>query len=652
MNRCIPMALLLLGASSISARAGEVAIYTGNSSWVTKAVADQQAQICVDRLTTAGIDSVWYSNAADVDALADWVTDKTDDGEVDVLILFGYIPSSLYPSGNTQPDGSVVEEFVESEDGNAVINHGDWMFYVSNPTNGATGLQNIMDIPGISMSADDTPMVVTDEGMAISMNLVDFLSDRPFFIDQLAGEWFVEASLAQNAAGTRADPVVVRDGNRGRLIPIFQANAQADPMGDVAADVIVWLMERLPTQIALSASATTVTGTPVKLAIRVMDELGTPIATESPLTVTLASDSGTGAFDTEWRGPYNGSVTSVMIPEGGMAATVYYRDTSDGAVTLSISAPGLAAAALDLNVLPAAAVTPGEVAVYTGDVNWITKELADEQALICVDKLDLLAIPNIWFDDTSQQGDLADWMFLATNNKKLDVLVLYGYFPPTIYPAGNTLMDGSIAEAFIESTDGDLIINHADYMFYVSSPNNEALGLQNMMDVAGIEMGPDNTPMVVTDEGRIVAPSLTDFLTDRPLFLDQLAGDWFVEVSLAQNAAGTRADPVIVRDGNRGRLAPVLQANAQNDPKGAVAAEIIAWYLAPGVRPPTKIQILGTPVGFRGRPVKLTAEIQDFISSPSAVSAPLTVTLNTTSPMGAFDIAEDGSFDGTTTSVI
>jgi hypothetical protein len=100
-----------------------------------------------------------------------------------------------------------------------------------------------------------------------------------------------------------------------------------------------------------------------------------------------------------------------------------------------------------------------------------------------------------------------------------------------------------------------------------------------MMDIPGIVMWDDNTPMVVTEEGKDIAPSLVDFMSDRPFHLDQLANDWFPELILAQNATGTRADPVIVRDGNRGRLIPVHQAADQSDPKGAVAAEIILWLL-------------------------------------------------------------------------
>ena len=40
-----------------------------------------------------------------------------------------------------------------------------------------------------------------------------------------------------------------------------------------------------------------------------------------------------------------------------------------------------------------------------------------------------------------------------------------------------------MAELFIESTDGDAIINHADYMFWGFNGRNAEGGLQNMMDI-------------------------------------------------------------------------------------------------------------------------------------------------------------------------
>ena len=221
----------------------------------------------------------------------------------------------------------------------------------------------------------------------------------------------------------------------------------------------------------------------------------------------------------------------------------------------------------------------GEVAIYTGEVGWISKEAADEQAQICMDKLNDAGIPNRLFDSTDDRDALANWMKNTTGDGGLDVCILYGGFPSSIYPTGNALPDGSIAEAFIETTDGDAFINHADYMFYGSGRNGED-GLQNMMDIAGITMWDDNTPMMVTDAGKSIAPSLTDFVSDRPFHVNELAGNWAVEGVLAQNHDGTRADPIIVRDGNRGRLIPIMQTFRDDNPNGAVAAEVISYLMS------------------------------------------------------------------------
>ena len=110
---------------------------------------------------------------------------------------------------------------------------------------------------------------------------------------------------------------------------------------------------------------------------------------------------------------------------------------------------------LDVSVLPAAAVEPGTVAIYTGTVGWIDKALADVQAEVCVDALDAAGIETAWFALDTEKNDVALWVTAATNNGKVDVLVLYGNVPETIYAAGNTQPDGSLAELFIESTDGD-----------------------------------------------------------------------------------------------------------------------------------------------------------------------------------------------------
>ena len=234
-----------------------------------------------------------------------------------------------------------------------------------------------------------------------------------------------------------------------------------------------------------------------------------------------------------------------------------------------------------LMALPLTSVfAAGEVAIYTGITQWIGKAAADEQAEICVDMLNDAGISNTWYDSDGDTDALADWMESVTGNGVLDICVLYGDFPPSIYPEGNSQTDGSIAETFIETTDGDTFINHADYMFWGLSGRNEEGGLKNMMDIDDIVMWDDDTAMTVTSEGNAISPTLPDFASDRPFHTDQLAGDWEIEVSLAQNDDGTRADPIIVRDGNLGRLIPVIQTANGNEPKGAVAAEIIDYLMS------------------------------------------------------------------------
>jgi len=94
--------------------------------------------------------------------------------------------------------------------------------------------------------------------------------------------------------------------------------------------------------------------------------------------------------------------------------------------------------------------------------------------------------------------------------------------------------------------------------------------------------GGDNTAVTVTAEGQELTPSLQNFATDRPFHLDTLAGDWSTELALAQNAAGTRADPVVVRNSaTGGRIGIFYQAASEDNlPRGEVISEWINnWYL-------------------------------------------------------------------------
>lgn len=221
-----------------------VLMYTGAVSWMSLTDANRQSQITKQSLSSKGIQAEIVQTE---DAVRDWMLQTTSDENVDVLILYGSLPTSIYPSFNRQPDGSVAEMWIESIDGNTILNHGDYFGYVSsgNRENGVGALQALMDIPHITMwdfgLENNTPMRVTQDGKEVAPSLMNFKSDRAFHLDELTGDWFAEKVLASDTGtsqATRADPVIVRDGNRGRIGIVYQTFNEINPKGEVAAELI------------------------------------------------------------------------------------------------------------------------------------------------------------------------------------------------------------------------------------------------------------------------------------------------------------------------------------------------------------------------------------------------------------------------------
>jgi hypothetical protein len=223
-------------AFSTTGTAFDIAIST-QVGWFGQAAADREMQEIVDRVKGVEIERF---TATDHAALADWVKDHTGDGISDLLILCGQFPSTIYAPGNTQANGSIAELFLD--DGNCIINTGDYMFYVVDGagTNAEPGLETMMDIAHIAMWDDDTAIVVTADGKKYAPTLVDYASDRPWHLDELRGDWYAELILGQNAAGTRAEPVIIT--NRvtgGRLGTFYQTASQDnDPRGEVMSEWI------------------------------------------------------------------------------------------------------------------------------------------------------------------------------------------------------------------------------------------------------------------------------------------------------------------------------------------------------------------------------------------------------------------------------
>ena len=217
-----------------------VLIYTGDTSWITSAAAKAEAETTRILLRSAGISA---KITEDENSVREWMLQTASDSRVNVLILYGILPPAIYPEGNTQPDGSVAEQWIETFDGNTLLNHGDY-FGFNRFANGEGALQNLMDIPDIRIPLIDNrqlPMEVGLAGVALTPSLVDFGSDRPLPLSQLQGGWVVERILASefDSGESWADPVIVRDGSLGRIALVLQTQDRRNPKGIVAAELII-----------------------------------------------------------------------------------------------------------------------------------------------------------------------------------------------------------------------------------------------------------------------------------------------------------------------------------------------------------------------------------------------------------------------------
>ena len=248
--------------SNLNQQPVDVLIYTGSAWWMKPSDAKMEAEITKNLLQPEGIQ---VGITEDVEYVKEWMIQTTDDGAVNVLILYGVIPDTIYPHRNTQPNGSVAEKWIETPDGNTIMNQADYIgwssqndpYTISTPPeewppkqpvdpgqNKGIALRHLMDNPYITIDfrSENIPMLVTNEGKSLTPSLVNFDSDRPLPLDQLRGAWYAEKVFASNTGNTNAklaDPVIVRDGNRGRLAIVHQTAWEDNPKGNVAAEIII-----------------------------------------------------------------------------------------------------------------------------------------------------------------------------------------------------------------------------------------------------------------------------------------------------------------------------------------------------------------------------------------------------------------------------
>jgi len=206
---------------------------------MSQGTADTESQEIVDNVTGVPIE---VFTPSDLDALADWVEDHTGDGVPDLLIMFGIFPATIYPAGNAQPDGSLAELFLD--DGNCIINTGDYIFYVGSAgNNDAGGLANMTDVPAAAMWGDDslaTTFAPTADGQLYTPSLPELPCNRPWFPAQFDGtDWYFELILGESPDGTQVQPGILRNSvTGGRLGAFFQLSDDSQPRGEVISEWI------------------------------------------------------------------------------------------------------------------------------------------------------------------------------------------------------------------------------------------------------------------------------------------------------------------------------------------------------------------------------------------------------------------------------
>ncbi|MFC1712068.1 hypothetical protein ACFL6S_00300 [Candidatus Poribacteria bacterium] len=223
----------------------DVAICTVAHPW-PQATADQEIPIMTD-LIKAAVDVQSFGDG-DLTALADWVVAHTS-SENNVLILTGILPTTLYAAGNAEPDGSIVEEFLDA--GNTIINTGEYTFYtIEGPDerNEDMALPNILDAPDASVwhGAEGwrdgaVTMTPTADGAKYTPSIVEYGTSYPIHVEDYDGTpWELEIAVAENTAeNLRVDGMIVNTETGGRLGIFVQAYVLDIPAPDISWGAVI-----------------------------------------------------------------------------------------------------------------------------------------------------------------------------------------------------------------------------------------------------------------------------------------------------------------------------------------------------------------------------------------------------------------------------
>jgi len=223
----------------------DVAICTVAHPW-PKATADKEIAVLKDAIQ--GAVNLQLFGANELDDLADWVKNHTN-SENQILILTGILPSTIYAAGNAEPDGSLVEEFLDA--GNTIINTGEYTFYTiegPNEANEDAALPNIIDVPEAHMwqgregwREGVVVMTPTANGKKYTPSIVEYGTSYPIHVEDYDGtSWELELAVTENTEeDLRVDGVIVNTKTGARLGVFVQAYVGDIPEPDVSWGAVI-----------------------------------------------------------------------------------------------------------------------------------------------------------------------------------------------------------------------------------------------------------------------------------------------------------------------------------------------------------------------------------------------------------------------------
>lgn len=238
-------AVLLMVTCTVSswAELGDVAIFSEGTGWISQENADAQRAIVFDDLAAAvpAVGDVVYATDAEI---GPWAEERIDDGKADILIIFGWFPTTLYTPGNSQVDDSIAERFLYG--GNIILNCADYIFYVTEGggANGENGLKTIINI-NADMWGGGTAITPTGDGETYTPTLEAFTSERPFKAEQIVDPWSVEAAFGDNGDGFFDPGIIKLNDSSGRVGICMQEPNNGDlPRGQVLIEMIDFISQQ------------------------------------------------------------------------------------------------------------------------------------------------------------------------------------------------------------------------------------------------------------------------------------------------------------------------------------------------------------------------------------------------------------------------